>query len=103
MLKPNVVLYGEMLPEQTFWLARQATEQCDVMIVAGSSLEVTPAADIPFVAAAKGARSIVVNLEPTDFDQRADLVIHGDVAQILPQIVDVLNRFPISSPPNSAN
>jgi NAD-dependent deacetylase len=50
-------------------------------------LEVTPAADIPFLAVDSGARAVIVNLQPTCFDERADVVIHGDVTDILPRLV----------------
>jgi NAD-dependent deacetylase len=57
------------------------------MLVAGSSLTVTPAADIPRVAVESGAKAIIVNFQPTDFDPQADVVIHGDVTEALPAIV----------------
>jgi NAD-dependent deacetylase len=61
-------------------------------MVAGSSLEVTPAANVPFHAVETGAKAIIVNLEPTGFDHLADVVIHGDVAEILPRIVEAVAR-----------
>ncbi|MBN1658881.1 MAG: NAD-dependent deacylase [Anaerolineae bacterium] len=85
--KPNVILFGEQLPIRVLNEALAEARRCDLMLVAGSSLEVTPAADIPMLAAECGAGTILVNLQPTDFDSRADVVIHGDVAEILPRIV----------------
>ncbi|HSJ58521.1 MAG TPA: NAD-dependent deacylase [Anaerolineae bacterium] len=85
--KPNVILFGEQLPVRVLNEAMAEARRCDLMLVAGSSLEVTPAADLPVLAADSGARTILVNLQPTGFDSRADVVIHGDVAEILPRIV----------------
>lgn len=90
VLKPNVVLFGEELPIRVFNRALAEARRCDLILVAGSSLEVTPAADIPFLAVDCGAKAIIVNLEPTAFDPRADIVIHGDVAEILPRFVEAL-------------
>jgi NAD-dependent deacetylase len=90
VLKPNVILFGEQLPIRVLNQAMEEARRCDLMLVAGSSLEVTPAADIPFLALDSGAKGIIVNLQPTTFDQRADVVIHGDVAEVLPRLVEAL-------------
>lgn len=84
VFKPDVVLFGEDLPRGLFWLAQRAIEQCDTLIVAGTSLEVWPVNEMPLAALQRGARIIVVNRTPTYLDDRADAVIHGDVAEILP-------------------
>jgi NAD-dependent deacetylase len=86
LLKPDVVLFGELLPVHVLEEAQRESEQCDVMLVAGSSLEVYPAADLPLRAAQAGAQVVIVNYEPTYMDERAAVVIHEDVAVILPQI-----------------
>jgi len=64
--------------------------RCDLILVAGSSLTVSPAADIPFVAVESGAKAIIVNFQPTSFDPLAEVVIHGDVTEVLPAIVAAL-------------
>jgi NAD-dependent deacetylase len=87
VLKPNVILFGEQLPIREFQNAQEAARHCDAMIVVGSSLEVAPAGDIPIVAARRGAKLIVVNLEPTPADKLAEVVIHARAAEILPEIV----------------
>ncbi len=89
-LKPNVILFGEQLPIQILNRALAEARRCDLILVSGSSLEVMPAADIPTLAVDHGARAIIVNLQPTAFDRRADVVIHGDVTQVLPAIVRAL-------------
>ena len=85
-LKPNVILFGEHLPAVAFQSARHEARQCDVMLVAGSSLEVFPAAELPLIARRGGAALIFVNLTPTPFDSLAEVVIHANVADILPQL-----------------
>jgi NAD-dependent deacetylase len=88
VLKPNVILFGEQLPLQVLTAARQDVLACDLMLVAGSSLEVEPAADLPLTALGRGARLIIVNYQPTYLDEKADVVIHADVAEVLPRIVE---------------
>jgi NAD-dependent deacetylase len=89
-LKPTVVLFGEPLPreaiQQAFTLARQA----DVMLVVGSSLVVYPAAEIPLVAVRSGAQLIVINAEPTPFDELAAVVVRGKSGEVLPEIVKLI-------------
>lgn len=87
VIKPNVILFGEQLPVREFQNAQEAARRSDVMIVIGSSLEVAPAGDIPIMAARRGAKLIVLNLEPTPADRLADVVIHARAAEILPEIV----------------
>lgn len=89
VLKPNVILFGEQLPVRTLNRAKQETRRADVMLVAGSSLEVAPAGDLPLMARANGARLIIVNLGPTHADTHADVVIHGDVVEVLPRLAEL--------------
>jgi len=84
VLKPNVVLFGEMLPALAMHLAQDAARHCDVMLVAGSSLETAPAGDLPMLAKQAGAKLIIVNLGPTHMDKEADLLFREDVAEFLP-------------------
>lgn len=87
VLKPNVILFGEMLPALTMHLAQQEAQKCDLMLVVGSSLEVAPAGDLPLLAKQAGAKLIIVNLEPTHMDSQADLLFREDAADLLPQLV----------------
>ncbi|MBB4824335.1 NAD-dependent deacetylase [Sporosarcina luteola] len=75
-LRPSVVLFGEMLPEDTFSKAIEETEKCELFIVLGSSLTVSPANQFPLLAKEQGAKLVIVNREPTIMDGYADLVIH---------------------------
>lgn len=86
VLKPNVILFGEVLPIKILHQAQLEAKKCDVMLVAGSSLEVAPAGDLPLLAKQAGARLILVNLSETHVDDFADVVIHADVAEVLPQL-----------------
>ncbi|NOK63774.1 MAG: NAD-dependent deacylase [Chloroflexi bacterium AL-W] len=86
MFKPNVVLFEEELPQGLYWLAMHALEQCDVVLVAGTALEVFPVSSLPLIALERGARLVIVNKSSTHLDERADVVLRGDVAEILPAI-----------------
>ncbi len=90
VMKPNVILFGEQLPVRVLNEAYKEARRADLMIVAGSSLEVRPACDLPFLALESGARLVVVNLSPTPADSLADVVLHADVAEALPRIVEVV-------------
>ncbi len=90
VMKPNVVLFGEMLPVSVMYEAEQESKACDVMLIAGSSLEVAPAADLPLAAKKNGARLIIVNKTPTPADNQAALVLREDVAVALPRIVELV-------------
>jgi NAD-dependent deacetylase len=88
LFKPDVVLFDELLPRGLFWLAQRAIEQCDVVLVAGTALGVAPVCELPLAALRRGARLIIVNQSETYLDARADVVLHEDVAEALPVIVD---------------
>jgi NAD-dependent deacetylase len=76
-IKPDVVLFGDLLPVDAWNGSMQAAEQCDLMMVLGSSLVVYPAAELPMTAIENGARLIIVNLEETSYDTSAEVVIRG--------------------------
>jgi NAD-dependent deacetylase len=92
ILKPNVILFGEAIPYQTLQDVRRVSRECDVMIVTGSSLKVAPAADLPVIAHAHGARLVLINHEPTDLDDRADVVIRDNITVVLPQLADLIEN-----------
>ena len=87
ILKPDVVLFEEQLPATTWVKARQASETCDLMIVAGSSLAVMPVAGLPQKALEHGAEILVINKTDTYIDESAAAVLRGDVAEIIPALV----------------
>lgn len=95
IMKPDVVLFGEPLPELEILRAQEEALRCDVMLVAGSSLEVMPAADLPALAVRRGAKLIMINLTMTPHDHLADVVLQGDVASVLPRLVTGLRNAPL--------
>ncbi len=92
VLKPNVVLFGEQPPLDVLRQAQTLIGTSDLILVLGSSLEVTPAALLPVPALNAGARMIIINREPTYLDERADVLLHQDVAEVLPCLVDEVLR-----------
>jgi NAD-dependent deacetylase len=90
ILKPNVILFGEALPHEAVQKAHEAIRRCQVMIVAGSSLVVAPVCDWPKDAVRHGAHLIMINKESTPVDDRATIIFHDDVAEILPKIAAAL-------------
>jgi NAD-dependent deacetylase len=90
VLKPDVILFGEQLPQAAWFQAQRAARECDLMLVAGSSLEVLPVAGLPMQALDRGAHLIVVNNTPTYLNARADIAILEDVAEIIPAIAEKL-------------
>jgi NAD-dependent deacetylase len=86
ILKPDVILFGEQLPQSAWFGAQRAARRCDLMLVAGSSLEVLPVAGLPMQALDRGAHLIIVNNTPTYLNVRADVVLMQDVSTILPEI-----------------
>jgi NAD-dependent deacetylase len=92
VMKPNVVLFGEQLPIDVFNAARFHVDSADLMLIAGSSLEVFPVSQLPSTVHRQGGRLIVINLSPTYIDDVADVVIHGDVVHVLPRVVRACRR-----------
>ncbi len=90
VLKPNVILFGEQLPMREFVAAQMAVKAADLMLLVGSSLETAPASDLPELALQNGAKLIIINNQPTYVDDRADIVIRADVAEVLPLIMDLV-------------
>jgi NAD-dependent deacetylase len=90
-LKPTVVLFGEPMPQKEVQEAFALARQADVLLVVGSSLVVYPAAEIPLAAVRSGAKMIVINAEPTPFDDLAEVVIHGRSGEVLPEIVALID------------
>lgn len=84
-LRPDVVLFGEMLPAGVFERALEKAESCDLFFVIGTSAVVYPAAALPEVARSAGAYTVEINPEPTPLSGLCDEVISGRAGEILPQ------------------
>lgn len=84
LIKPDVVLYGEMLPEEALYASIDAISKADVLVVGGTSLNVYPAAGL--IDYFNGKTSILINKEETQKDSFFDYVIHDDVGNMLEKI-----------------
>ncbi len=89
-VKPDVVLFGEMLPVEAIERARELAEGADLMLCIGSSLEVFPAAGLPELTLAHGGSVAVVTKGPTPYDGDAEIRLDGDVAEVLPALLAAL-------------
>ncbi|MEV5351253.1 SIR2 family NAD-dependent protein deacylase [Streptomyces achromogenes] len=87
ILKPATVMFGERLDPVVLGEAAAIAKACQVFIAVGSSLQVQPAAGLAGVAADHGARLVVVNAEPTPYDDRADEVIREPIGTALPALL----------------
>lgn len=87
VLKPNLILFGEQLPVSVMNGARKLASTCDLMLVVGSSLQTSPAGDLPFLATESGARLLIINYHPTPADYLAEVVIRANVVDVLPRLV----------------
>ena len=84
VIKPDVVLYEEGLDDSTVFGALNAIQTADTLIIAGTSLTVYPAAG--FIRYFRGNHIVLINRDATPFDDRADLVFHEKVGELLSQI-----------------
>ncbi len=85
--RPDVVLFGEMLPEGIFEKAEEAASRCDLFFVIGTSAVVYPAAHLPITAKQSGARVIEINPEQTDISFLADVTLLGKAGEVVPQFL----------------
>jgi NAD-dependent deacetylase len=86
-LRPDVVWFGEMLPEAAVERAWSLAERCDAMLLIGTSGTVWPAAELPLVARRHGARIIEVNPTPSELTHAADVFLQGPAGEVLPALV----------------
>jgi NAD-dependent deacetylase len=89
IVKTATISFGQAMPEIQMARAQDETVGCDLFIVLGSSLVVYPAAGFPQVAKRKGAKLVILNRDPTDQDDTADLVIHTEIGPTLSRVVGV--------------
>jgi NAD-dependent deacetylase len=86
-IKTATVSFGQAMPEAAMARAETLTLGCDLFLAIGSSLVVWPAAGFPMLAKRNGARLAIINREPTELDDMADLVIHDDIGTVLAPFV----------------
>jgi len=82
-VKTATISFGQAMPEDAMERATELVQCCDLLIVIGSSLAVWPAAGFPLIAKDAGARLVIINREPTNQDDTADLVIRYDIGETL--------------------
>jgi NAD-dependent SIR2 family protein deacetylase len=91
--KKSVVDFGEPLPENDLRLAFEHSIDSDLFVVAGSSLVVTPAADMPREALLSGAKLVIINQGETPFDRIVSLRFRESIGDVLPRAVKRLKRL----------
>ena len=89
IVKTATISFGQAMPEIQMARAQDETLQCDLFIVLGSSLVVYPAAGFPRIAKRRGAGLVILNRDPTDQDDDADLVLHNEIGPTLSRVVGV--------------
>ncbi|GGN01339.1 NAD-dependent protein deacetylase 2 [Lentzea pudingi] len=89
ILKSATISFGQELDGEVLRRARLAALDCDVLLVAGTSLAVQPAAGLVPLAAKAGAQVIICNAEPTPYDSVAAVVLHEPVGDVLPDLSSV--------------
>jgi NAD-dependent deacetylase len=89
-LKPDVVLFGEFLPERAMLRAQALAETAGLMLAVGSSLEVYPVAGLPAETLAHGGKLAIVTMGPTPYDAEAEVKLDGDVVTELEAVLAAL-------------
>ncbi|GGT56107.1 SIR2 family NAD-dependent protein deacylase [Streptomyces coeruleorubidus] len=87
VLKPATVMFGERLDPVVLGEAAAISKACQVFVAVGTSLQVQPAAGLAGVAADHGARLVIVNAEPTPYDDRADEIVREPIGTALPELL----------------
>ena len=82
-IKTATVSFGQAMPADAMQRAEELTKSCDLFLAVGSSLVVWPAAGFPLMAKRSGAALVIINREPTEFDDLADLVVRNDIGDAL--------------------
>src|SRR5574340_930979 len=91
ILRPDVVWFGEALPQDVWESAMVKASSCDIMIVVGTSLAVSPANLLPVYAKQNGAAIIEVNIEKTQMSSEMDLYIRESASKALPELVEIVS------------
>jgi NAD-dependent deacetylase len=86
-VKTATISFGQAMPEAEMRRATELAGECDLFLAIGSSLVVWPAAGFPLMAKRSGAKLVIINNEPTDQDEIADLVIRHDIGETLAPFV----------------
>jgi len=92
-LVSSVVNFGQSLPQKDLDLSFEHSRRCDLFVVVGSSLVVTPAADMPVEALRAGAKLVIINAGETPLDRGAHLRFKEKIGEILPPVVEKLKTL----------
>ncbi|NIT13082.1 MAG: NAD-dependent protein deacylase [Candidatus Dadabacteria bacterium] len=92
VLKPNAVFFGEALPQIPWKESVKLCESADLLIVIGSSLQVSPANILPDIAVKNGAKLVICNLQATPFDADADLIVREKIGKFSTSIAGLINN-----------
>lgn len=87
VIKSATISFGQQMPALPMQRAHEQTMACDLFIVLGSSLSVFPAADFPLRARQNGAALVIVNRDPTQMDDAADIVIHAGIGETMQRVM----------------
>ena len=90
LLHPDVVLFGESLPDEAWKISQECSRKANLFVVVGSSLVVSPANYLPQMAVEAGAKLLIINQEPTPLDHLATWTIRVKAAEILPVIAQAI-------------
>lgn len=93
LIRPDVVWFGEQLPEDRIARSYRALHECDVIIVVGTSGIVVPAAYFPSIAKSEGAEVIEINPQASQVTREADIFLKGPAGEVLPRIVAALKKL----------
>jgi NAD-dependent deacetylase len=89
IIRPDIVWFGEMLPEGVFEAATEAASRCELFLCIGTSAVVYPAANLPLIARKQGAYVVEINMERTEISDSVDETLLGKAGEILPQLVKI--------------
>lgn len=89
IVKSATISFGQPMPEEEMARAEEAALGCDLFLAIGSSLVVYPAAGLPIAARRNGAKLVILNRDPTDLDELADLVVNAEIGPTLARVVGV--------------
>ena len=92
LLKPNAIFFGEPLESETLQAADEMISKCDLLLVLGSSLVVYPVAFYPKKTIFNGAKLAIINIQETDMDSAAEVVIHEKIGDVLPNLVSLVEE-----------
>lgn len=97
LLRPDVVWFGEALPENVWEKAIVSASQCDLMIIAGTSLVVSPANSLPIYAKQNNATLVEINPEPTGMSPAMNITIRNSSAKALPEFVSMFKQRQVTN------